>query len=74
MSGEIIHLADEQAKQKSDDGTKLCKSCRRRVPFLGFSRNKYSPDGLNFYCRECQNAKQRKRQNEFVQRAGSKRS
>lgn len=39
--------------------TKTCPSCNTAKPEEAFGRNRQTPDGLMYYCRECAALKQR---------------
>jgi hypothetical protein len=41
--------------------TKICNSCKEPKPFTSFTKNKASPDGLQYKCRPCDVAYQAKR-------------
>lgn len=38
------------------DGTKRCGHCHKIKPVTEFQKNRSTYDGLQTYCRECQNA------------------
>jgi hypothetical protein len=40
--------------------TKYCPDCKQTKPITGFGRNRQSPDGLHYYCRECAAERQRR--------------
>ena len=44
--------------------TKICNSCKEPKPFTSFTKNKASPDGLQYKCRTCDLAYQTKRRAE----------
>lgn len=35
--------------------TKICSQCQKETPLSGFNKNRQSPDGLQWRCRECDN-------------------
>lgn len=39
--------------------SKTCSRCREPKPRTAFGRDRQTPDGLNYYCRECAAEKQR---------------
>jgi hypothetical protein len=39
--------------------TKKCPDCKTVKPIKDFGRNRQSPDGLHYYCRECAAERQR---------------
>ena len=43
----------------TQEQTKICHCCEQEMPVSEFPKNKRSKDGLNIYCKECQNAKMR---------------
>lgn len=36
--------------------TKKCRECGRELPLTAFSKNKRECDGLNYRCKDCENA------------------
>jgi hypothetical protein len=48
--------------------TKICNSCKEPKPFTSFTKNKASPDGLQYKCRSCDVAYQAKRRVENPQK------
>lgn len=46
-------------KKEAKDGlkppTKLCKRCGRELPLIRFGKNAGTKDGLQYWCKECQN-------------------
>jgi hypothetical protein len=48
---------------------KKCIHCKRTFPLVEFGRNKYSRDGIDYYCRECKNTYQARRREKFVKGA-----
>lgn len=39
----------------ASDGMKTCCRCRRELPVSAFHRRSQSPDGYNYYCKDCAN-------------------
>lgn len=46
-------------KADFEKGTKICSRCRKELPISCFYKNKGKVDGLNCYCKICQDIKQK---------------
>ena len=45
----------KEAKDGAKPPTKLCKRCGRELPLVSFGKNASTKDGLQYWCKECQN-------------------
>lgn len=52
---EYIHLTTASDAIRPSFGFRVCKSCSKvlAINSWNFSRNKRSPDGYSYYCKEC---------------------
>lgn len=44
-----------EMEQQENIQTKECKCCHRTLPITEFYKKSGTPDGLQYYCKECQN-------------------
>lgn len=47
-------------KANFEKGTKICSRCKKELPLSMFTKHKSKSDGLNVYCKECSNIRQKK--------------
>lgn len=60
-------------KADFEKGTKICSRCRKELPLNMFGKHKSKSDGLNVYCKECSNIRQKKQYRKDIEHSREKR-
>lgn len=60
-------------KANFEKGTKICSRCKKELPLSMFTKHKSKSDGLNVYCKECSNIRQKKQYRKDIEHSREKR-
>ena len=61
-------LSDEPLEEKTESvNTKTCSKCKSNLPFDNFAKNPKKGDGMNGYCKKCNNERYKQTKNKKIE-------